>query len=523
MAVSDLLKEYLIALGFNVKDDEYRKFLAGIAKSEKGVLELGTAATTTATAIGYMVEKAARQYTDLYYVSQRTGQSVAFLKAYEFAAGQVGVTAEEARGSTEAFFATLRTNPGMQGLLGNLGVAPGGGPLDMVEALKKRFGTMGDRGYMVASRFAQMFGMDEQTFRQFWTNADRMEAAQTSQIKRQQDAGVATTASTAAFLKYSLAVNQLGEDFNNLETRIGMDFVWPATKVVEVIDNIIQAFSRLDNATGGAAGVAGTVAGSALAAVLFKKILFKVLRMLGIGGAAETAVADTILAEAGLGGAAAAVGMGALATAGLVAGGAAALYFGMTTSTAGPEDDEPLSAAYRAKHGGGSTPGAGSRGDRNNNPGNIEYSRWAVLHGAVGSDGRFAIFPSEQVGQAAMDALLQNNYSGLTLAQIQQKWVGNSDANYLGDMEKSTGLGANDAPNMADPKMRQALMGGMTVGEGTHLTPSPMAVASAPVTINHDTDINIYGNADETAQKNIFDAQADIYAQAVRNNLPRTR
>jgi hypothetical protein len=55
------------------------------------------------------------------------------------------------------------------------------------------------------------------------------------------------------------------------------------------------------------------------------------------------------------------------------------------------------------------------------------------------------------------------------------------------------------------------------------LGPAPSAVASSAPIINHDTDINIFGNADKTAQTAIVNAQYDIYAQAVRNNLPRTR
>jgi hypothetical protein len=87
--------------------------------------------------------------------------------------------------------------------------------------------------------------------------------------------------------------------------------------------------------------------------------------------------------------------------------------------------------------GGGSSSGGGNtRGDRNNNPGNIEYGAFARAHGATGSDGRFAIFPDRASGESAMGELLAKNYQGLTLAQIQRKWVGNDDPNYLASMSK---------------------------------------------------------------------------------------
>jgi hypothetical protein len=57
----------------------------------------------------------------------------------------------------------------------------------------------------------------------------------------------------------------------------------------------------------------------------------------------------------------------------------------------------------------------------------------------------------------------------------------------------------------------------------TSLAPSPLQTAATNVTINHDTDINLYGNTDQAGQTAISNSQSEIYAAAVRNNLPRTR
>lgn len=48
----------------------------------------------------------------------------------------------------------------------------------------------------------------------------------------------------------------------------------------------------------------------------------------------------------------------------------------------------------------------GSRSWRNNNPGNIEYGDFAKKFGALGTDGRFAIFPDEESGRKAKDNLI---------------------------------------------------------------------------------------------------------------------
>jgi peptidoglycan hydrolase-like protein with peptidoglycan-binding domain len=59
----------------------------------------------------------------------------------------------------------------------------------------------------------------------------------------------------------------------------------------------------------------------------------------------------------------------------------------------------------------------GSRAWRNNNPGNIEAGTFANGEGAIGTDGRFAIFPDEETGAAAVVTLLRRpQYQTLTVA-----------------------------------------------------------------------------------------------------------
>jgi hypothetical protein len=123
-----------------------------------------------------------------------------------------------------------------------------------------------------------------------------------------------------------------------------------------------------------------------------------------------------------------------------------------------------------------STPGppatasTGTRGDRNNNPGNVKYTATTRSYGATGQDaGGFAIFPDWDTGANAAGRLLHDQYQGLTLAQIQKRWVGNPDSSYLGQMMKSTGLGAGDVPNLNDNAVIMALIRGMMKGEGTHV------------------------------------------------------
>jgi hypothetical protein len=82
----------------------------------------------------------------------------------------------------------------------------------------------------------------------------------------------------------------------------------------------------------------------------------------------------------------------------------------------------------------------GTRPQRNLNPGDIEAGRFAAAHGATGSDGRFAIFPTADAGFAAMRALFQApGYRGLTVAAALARWappIENNVSAYLANVCK---------------------------------------------------------------------------------------
>jgi hypothetical protein len=88
------------------------------------------------------------------------------------------------------------------------------------------------------------------------------------------------------------------------------------------------------------------------------------------------------------------------------------------------------------------------RGLRNNNPGNIEYGDFAKRMGAVGSDGRFAIFDSLEKGKQATDSLLES-YSSRgfdTVNKIINRWAPLSENNsgaYANTVSSKIGVDPN--------------------------------------------------------------------------------
>ena len=72
------------------------------------------------------------------------------------------------------------------------------------------------------------------------------------------------------------------------------------------------------------------------------------------------------------------------------------------TSVSAPSKNKRI---YNNSDGGLAKEG-GSRSWRNNNPGNVEYGDFAKRFGAIGTDGRFAIFPTEEAGKKAKEHLI---------------------------------------------------------------------------------------------------------------------
>jgi hypothetical protein len=242
------LEEYLVKLGFKVDEAQWKTFATAVAKSGSLVYDLGAAAFRAAEAIGVAVEVIARRYEQLYYSSQRTGASVGMLLNYSFAATQIGVSSETARHSVESFTQALRLNPGLQGMLTNLGVGaadPVTRMQTMVERLKAQFG---ERGYFAAAQIANMYGLDETTFRQMWSNMERLKTSQTENQVRMRGAGLDADKAAVKFTDFARAVNRLEAAFGVLKDRITVSFAGPVQAGIDRLTKLVDLGSNLYNA-----------------------------------------------------------------------------------------------------------------------------------------------------------------------------------------------------------------------------------------------------------------------------------
>lgn len=110
----------------------------------------------------------------------------------------------------------------------------------------------------------------------------------------------------------------------------------------------------------------------------------------------------------------------------------------------------------------------GSRAIRNNNPGNLEYGTFAKNQGAVGSDGRYAVFPTPEIGYTAKINLLKTNtYQNLSIRDAFNRYAPPSEnPNYLRDLQDRTGFDLNRKMSSLNDQEFKKLVDAVAVIEG---------------------------------------------------------
>ena len=111
----------------------------------------------------------------------------------------------------------------------------------------------------------------------------------------------------------------------------------------------------------------------------------------------------------------------------------------------------------------------GDRNWRNHNPGNLEQGSFARQHGAIGSDGRFAIFPDLATGLHALRSLLVGRYGSSSIAKMMESYAPpseNNTENYIAFIEHRSGLGRNDVVGTLADGQLDALAQAINAMEG---------------------------------------------------------
>ncbi|WP_310670201.1 mannosyl-glycoprotein endo-beta-N-acetylglucosamidase, partial [Burkholderia multivorans] len=155
---------FLVALGFRVDEKGLKNFKEGVEGTTKGVKQLIATVSGAALTVSAGVAAFASKLERLYFVSQRTGASAANLRGFEFAARNMGVSADAATGTIENLARFLRNNPAGEGYLATLGVQTrnaNGELRDTVDIMSDLGKALASKPTWLASQYGNILGIDE--------------------------------------------------------------------------------------------------------------------------------------------------------------------------------------------------------------------------------------------------------------------------------------------------------------------------------------------------------------------------
>lgn len=523
----DTLQEYLIKLGFKVDENGWKGFNEKVINSGKNVAKLGAGTVAVAAEIGIMVEKVARHYEELYYVSQRSGATISSLKAQEFGFRQIGLTAEQSRSAVENFSAAMRTNPGVRAMFQGMGVDTSDAKKateQLVGNLKARFG---ESNYFVAQQYAAMGGIDELTFKQMWDNGEKLAAQEADHVRRQKEAGIDAEKYGRDSVKFNDSLRRAQDEWGLLIDRVAADWLPVAQKTVDGMEAIAEWIAKANDASSGWLGTIGSIVAALGVLKTTGAALGVAGRLLGIGGASGAAT-----------GASLGLGRAALARFGPVGAVAAVMYPVPANANESPlggapaaGDSSPEAQAWRAKNGGGSKDAAVRF--FMNNGWSREQAAGIVsnLHAESGlradnvGDGGAAYgvaqwHPDRQAdfarwaGKSIRDSSLEEQLAFVQyeLTQGKEKLAGNA----LRGQTTASGAGSVVSRMYERPKAVDEAAFNRGVGADTILASG--AGAGTSVTISHKTENNITGVSDpKKAAGMIDDSQQRVNGDIVRN------
>jgi lysozyme len=307
---SNILREFLIAIGFDVDEQAFKNFQTKETSIIKQFETMIKVAAVAGTAVAGAVLKIANDMEQLYFSSERAGTSVKGLMMLRFGGAQAGIGADAMASAVEQMASTIRANPGMVAFFHQLGLPVFADNAKNFANLIGKLRDMDARGGGVMARMiGAQFGFDEQTLTLLFKNYPDFLRG----LKEQADLLKISGVNAQKFGEDSHAAM---EDWRTLLLHLealgylfAQDVLPTVDKFVVFLTKSLDLLFQLDKATKGwSTTIGGIVIGIGGAAAA----LGAIGSILGIGGGAVAGVVAAVATPE--------VAAGALGVAGLIAG-----------------------------------------------------------------------------------------------------------------------------------------------------------------------------------------------------------
>lgn len=167
MPQTDVIREFLVKLGFQVDKDGLGRFGDGVEGATKTVAGLVAGIEAAAFAIGSIAHVFATNAEQIYFQAKRVGSGASDLKAFGNAAQNLGVDIGEAVGNVESLASAIRKNPGTESMINSLGVqtrTANGQLRDTVDIMTDLGKQLAQKDQWQGLQYAGMLGISERTF-----------------------------------------------------------------------------------------------------------------------------------------------------------------------------------------------------------------------------------------------------------------------------------------------------------------------------------------------------------------------
>jgi len=218
--MAEILTEFLIPVSFKVDPASESRMKDSIRSATLQSNLLADAIEGALKAFGEVMRKVADNLDAMFYASQRTAASVENIKAFGYAAAQLGSSVGEANSALEAFGKFLRSSPGAYNLLEKMGVRTkdGGQIRDtgrLLEDLGAKLATM--PRYM-QQQYASMFGISDKVLFAITSPEFRKKAEERRAILRRM--GLDESAAAEASKGFAQALGRVDMVLGAIATKV---------------------------------------------------------------------------------------------------------------------------------------------------------------------------------------------------------------------------------------------------------------------------------------------------------------
>ena len=242
-ASQEVMREYLVKLGFQTDQISLKKFEDGMGKTGKTVFRMGATVAGVVASVEAAAAAFAYSMRKTYYAAELADTSVKKMQSMSYAGKQFGIAGDSMASSIKGMAQAIRLNPGLQGLVESFGVKVTGRDkadvmMDFVKAIK-------DMPEFVGQQYAAMFGMDADTFHQVREHYNEIIAKREELTRMQKAAGIDVDAQKKNILAYTEAMDRLNARFDMFAST-ALSKLAPAFKqTITYLDHIVEGWTYI--------------------------------------------------------------------------------------------------------------------------------------------------------------------------------------------------------------------------------------------------------------------------------------